>query len=328
MKDSRAISLWPAGGARQRPTVRALVLPAMMLAMVACFAVMAPDFLSFRNMQNIMVQASYIAVFACAQMIVLVVRGLDLSLGHTVSTVSVLYALVAVGGGFAEVLGPSQTLAVAAALTVAVLAGLFNGLCVAYLNVNAFVVTLASMNVLMGVASMLSDGHPVGGLPDTFSMIFYSGSLLGIPAPLAWGAGVLLVLHFGLTNMRVGRSLYIIGSNPRAAVLAGLAEKRLIMFAYVACSVIGAIGALMLTARTGSGEPNLGGNITLQSIAAAAIGGVSLRGGAGGVLAALLGALFITILSNGMNFMQINGYIQQIALGLVIVAAVSFDRRD
>ncbi len=91
--------------------------------------------------------------------------------------------------------------------------------------------------------------------------------------------------------------------------------------------MIGAVGALMLTARTGSGEPNLGGDITLRSAAAAAIGGVSLRGGKGGVGEVLLGTLLVSVLSNGMNFAQVNGYIQQIVLGLVIILAVSLDRK-
>ncbi len=98
------------------------------------------------------------------------------------------------------------------------------------------------------------------------------------------------------------------------------------MIAYILCSMIAALGALLLTGRTGSGEPNLGGNLTLESIAAAVIGGVSLRGGVGGVLAVILGALFVTVLSNGMNLNRIDGNVQMIVLGCVIILAVFLDR--
>ena len=108
--------------------------------------------------------------------------------------------------------------------------------------------------------------------------------------------------------------------------VAGLPVQRYVTWAYVLCSVIAALGALMLTGRTGSGEPNLGGNLTLESIAAAVIGGVSLRGGVGGAFSVVLGALFVTVLSNGMNLTRIDGNVQMIVLGCVIILAVFLDR--
>jgi ribose transport system permease protein len=98
------------------------------------------------------------------------------------------------------------------------------------------------------------------------------------------------------------------------------------MLAYVLAGVLAAFGSLMLTARTGSGEPNLGGSLMLESIAAAVIGGVSLQGGVGGVVPVILGSLFITMMSNAMNLLRIDGYIQQIILGVVIIAAIFLDR--
>jgi ribose transport system permease protein len=123
-----------------------------------------------------------------------------------------------------------------------------------------------------------------------------------------------------------GRSLYLIGNNPRAAHLAGLPSKRFLAYAYIACALLAAFGALMLTARTGSGEPNLGGSLMLESIAAAVIGGVSLQGGVGGIGAVVLGALFVTMLSNSMDLLEVGGYVQQILLGCVIIVAIFLDR--
>ena len=139
-------------------------------------------------------------------------------------------------------------------------------------------------------------------------------------------AFVLLALVFKAT--RFGRSLYIVGANPQAAVAAGIRTRPVLVAAYMLCAGLTALGALLLTARTGSGEPNLGGNLTLQAIAAAVVGGVRLSGGEGGVGAALFGALFITVLSNGMNLIQIDGYLQQICLGVIIIASLIISRDD
>ena len=306
-----------------------LALPAAIVAMMLLFAWAGDGYLSASNLANIANQATYLAIFASAQLLVLLVRGLDLSIGHAVSMVSVVSALVVTGawGGMGE--GPAGAMAgVAAGLGTALLVGAFNGIGVACLRVNPFVTTLASFNICFGLASMLSGGRPIAGVPAEFSRLFYgSTGLAGLSIPIVWTGLVLGVIQFVLTCTRLGRSWYLIGGNPRAAILAGIATRRSTVLAYLACSFVAGIGALMLTARTGSGEPNLGGDVMLQSIAAAAIGGVGMRGGHGNVAAALLGAIFITVLSNGMNLLQINGYLQQIALGLVIVAVVSLDRR-
>jgi ribose transport system permease protein len=120
--------------------------------------------------------------------------------------------------------------------------------------------------------------------------------------------------------------LYLSGDNPRAAAAAGLPVTRTIVIAYVVCSLSAAIGGLLLTARTATGEPNLGGSLALQSIAAAVMGGVPLTGGVGTIASPIFGALLVTILSNWMDLARINGDLQQIVLGLVIVTAVFLDR--
>jgi ribose transport system permease protein len=147
-----------------------------------------------------------------------------------------------------------------------------------------------------------------------------------VPVPVVLAAVVCLLLFFLLERTVFGRSLYLIGNNPRAADLAGLPRVKYLTLAYVLCSALAAFGALMLTGRTGSGEPNLGGSLMLESIAAAVIGGVSLQGGIGGVAQVILGSVFVTMLANGMDLLQVGGYIQSIILGGVIIAAVFLDR--
>jgi ribose transport system permease protein len=316
-----------AGASRLALFVQAL-LPIALVALLVGFALVEPRILSAGNLVNILVQGSYLAVFASAQMMVIITRGFDLSLGTCVSAVSVIAALAMTGSfaGGGETTGLAIVMGIALGLGMGLLVGLFNGFTVAFLGVNPFVATLGSLNICLGIATMASDGRPVFNVPREFSTLVYNGDLFGVPAPLVLAALLLAGLYFLLNHTVYGRALYIIGGNPQAAAVAGLPSRRYLLLAYVICSLIAALGALMLTGRTGSGEPNLGGNLTLESIAAAVIGGVSLRGGIGGVQSVILGALFVTVLSNGMNLTRIDGNVQMIVLGCVIILAVFLDR--
>ena len=303
------------------------VLPALLVLVLLGFAMVEARVLSVANLLNILIQASYLTVFASAQTLVILTRGFDLSLGTTVSMVSVVAALVMTGMvGDAGAAVSAIVFACCAGIIAGMGIGLINGACISLLRVSPFVVTLGTLNIALGIASTISAGSPVFGLPDAFNRVFAQASLLGIPAPVVIAALVVGLTHILLVHTVWGRSLYILGGNPRAAHVAGLPSRLHLTLAYVVCSGFGAIGALMLTARTGSGEPNIGGSITLESIAAAVIGGVALRGGEGGALAAVIGALFITVLSNGMNLTRVDGYVQMIVLGVVVVAGVFIDR--
>jgi ribose transport system permease protein len=274
------------------------------------------------------VQSSYLLVFASAQMVVILTGGFDLSLGTTVSVISVVTALVTTGLAAA---GAPMWLVIiaglAAGFAVGCLVGAFNGAFVSWVGISPFVVTIGSLNICYGLATTISGGAPVFNVPDAFSRLLYDGTLIpGIPVPVVLAIAVVLLLYVLLDRTIFGRSLYLIGNNPRAAHLAGLPSKRYLFVAYITCSLLAAFGALMLTARTGSGEPNLGGSLMLESIAAAIIGGVRLQGGVGGIFPVVLGSIFVTMLSNAMDLLEIGGYVQQITLGGVLIGAVFLDR--
>lgn len=303
------------------------MLPIALLVILFGFALVDGGVLSPANLLNIAQQTSYLALFAMAQTMVILTRGFDLSLGPTVSMVSVGTALAMAGAAAAGYSTTAVLLAgLSSALGLGIACGLFNGAVVALLGVSPFVATLGSYNIAIGIATTLSAGRPVQGVPPAFSQIFYDGSVLGVPAAIAITVAVGIVLHLMLTRTVFGRSLYIIGTNPRAAAVAGLPVKRLLVATYVLCSALAALGAIMLTARTGSGEPNLGGSLSLQAIAGTVVGGTSLAGGRGGVGTAVLGALFVTILSNGMNLTRIDGYVQMVVLGAIVIIGVLLDR--
>ncbi len=304
------------------------VLPILLVVLFVGFGLVEPNVLSMANLENILIQASYLTVFATAQMMVLLTRGFDLALGVTVSLVSVVSGLAMVGWLADETgsIGFAIFVGCICGVIAGALVGLVNGTCVAWLRVNPFVVTLGTWNIVLGIASTISGGFPVFDIPAEFNIWFYRAFWFGLPSPVVMTIVIMIVTYFVLNHTVLGRSFYIMGGNPRAAHIAGLPSRIYLTLAYVLCSVYAAVGALMLTARTGSGEPNLGGNLTLESIAAAVIGGVSLRGGEGTVFSPIVGALFITVLSNGMNLLRVDGYIQQIILGAVIVAAIFVDR--
>jgi ribose transport system permease protein len=294
------------------------VLPIALLVLLFGFALVDQRVLSPANLLNIAQQTSYLALFAMAQTVVILTRGFDLALGPTVSMVSVGTALAMAGVTAA---GHDATVVLLAGLCagfgLGIACGLFNGVVIAILGVSPFVATLGSYNIAIGVATTLSSGRPVQGVPNLFSQIFYGGSLFGVPAAILITAVIGIGLQLMLSRTVFGRSLYIIGTNPRAAAVAGLPVKRILVVTYVLCSALAALGAIMMTARTGSGEPNLGGSLSLQAIAGAVVGGTSLAGGRGGV---------DTILSNGMNLTRIDGYVQMVVLGAIVIIGVLLDR--
>ena len=303
------------------------ILPVTIGLMFVVFGLIEPNFYSGGNAVNILKQTSYLAIFATAQMFVLLTRGFDLSVGQMTSMISVSSALIMMG-----ILGRNPdavTLAVLAAcafgLVTGLATGMLNGVCVAVFRINPFVVTLGVQGICLGLATTLSDGFPVFNLPRAFTNALASSSWLGVPAPVAVCLIVLVMAHIVLNHTVLGRSIYMLGGNPRAAHVAGRSSRVHMASAYVICSLIVAVGALLLTARAGTGETNIGGGLMLQSIAAGVIGGVSLRGGEGRVIHAVFGALFVTVFSVGMNLARVDSYIQQMILGAVVVAAVYLD---
>ena len=303
------------------------MLPIALVVLLLGFAAVDSRVLSPTNLLNIAQQTSYLALFAMAQTVVILTRGFDLALGPAVSMVSVGTALAMAG---TTATGHDTTVVLLAGLGagfgLGIACGLFNGVVVAILGVSPFVATLGSYNIAIGVATTLSSGRPVQGVPNLFSQIFYGGSVFGVPAAIVITVVIGVGLQLMLARTVFGRSLYIIGTNPRAADVAGLPVKRILVTTYVLCSALAALGAIMMTARTGSGEPNLGGSLSLQAIAGAVVGGTSLAGGRGGVGTAVLGALFVTILSNGMNLTRIDGYVQMVVLGAIVIVGVLLDR--
>lgn len=303
-------------------------LPIILLVFIVVFQIGNPRFLSSANTINMLQQGVFLMLIAFGQMLVLIAGGFDLSVGSVVALTSIISAqvMVAVSAAFPE----SSLLPIAAGflamVCTGVFAGLINGFGVAVLKVNAFIVTLATASIFRGMTLLISQGVQVSGLPRDFVYKIGSGFVFGIPVSVLIAAPALVLIYILVHQMKFGRYIYAIGSNIKSAIVAGVAINRYLIGSYVICSVITAFSGWLLTARVSSGEPLLGGEFPLNSIAAAVIGGCSLRGGEGTVLGVFLGVIFITILANGMDLLRIGSNSQMIVLGIVLVGAVVIDR--
>jgi ribose transport system permease protein len=304
------------------------LLPILLILLIAALAIFEPRFLGVFNVFNVLRSTSFLAILAAGQMLVLIVGGFDLSVGAVIALASTVTAKVMAA---LMMTMPDQVwlvilLGVAAGIACGAGIGLVNGLCVAFLRISPFMVTLGTLSIASGIALLLTNGIPVYGMPDEFVKGFGRALWLGLPTTV-YVALALIVLVWIIQNHTVlGRYIYAIGGNLQAAMVSGVPTKTYLVLTYSLCGTLAAITGVLLTARLGSGQATLGGNIMmLQSIAAAVIAGVSLRGGIGRVEMVALGALFLSIVTNAMNLVRIDSKIQTIVLGVIVILAVALD---
>lgn len=308
--------------------VRLGVLPFLLVVAVVVFALMSDNFLTGRNLMNVVRQSVYLTIVSLGQMFALLTGGFDLSVGTVLALASVAGAMVMASayGAMPEAPGLAIALGVLAGVLAGTAIGVANGIGVALFNVSPFIMTLGMASVGFGIALYLTGGVPVYGMPVAFGDIFGFGSWLGVPVPV-WVAAVLVLAVYLLVNWtRLGRYFYAVGGNLKAARLSGIGTRRVLFTTYVITAALAAIGGMLLTARLDTGEANIGASMPLESIAACVIAGVSLRGGVGRVENVVLGALFIGLVQNGMNLARIESYLQTVVLGALLILAVIADQ--
>jgi ribose/xylose/arabinose/galactoside ABC-type transport system permease subunit len=298
-----------------------------MIVAVIIFTASSDSFFSEQNAISLRRQSAYLLLVAVAQFLVIISAGLDLSVGIVFSICSVLAAkcMVALLAVMPDSVWLVITLGCFCAALAGILIGVIIGIGVAVMKVPAFVMTLAMSSIGFGIALMMTSGIPVYGMPKEFSEVFGFGSWLGVPSPVVVAAVSVAVVYLFLNYMPAGRYLYAVGSNPRASKLSGIDVSFYTFLPYVLCSLLSTISALLLTARLETGEANLGASMPLQSIAACVVGGVSLSGGSGQLSNVVLGALFITVVQNGMNLMRMDNYVQMVVIGFLLIVAIVFD---
>ncbi len=291
----------------------------ILLLLVAIMSQLSPVFMTAQNVGNVLVQSAAIAILAIGQLLVILTRGIDLSVGSTLALASVVGALV-----YAETGGGAAT--IIAMLLAGLFIGALNGFGYVYGKLpHPFIVTLATLSIARGLALGLSGGQPISGMPDIVNTIGAGSVARWLPNATFLVAGVAIIVAFLLTRMVWGRWIYAVGGSPEGARRLGIPRNWVLVSVYLISGLLAGVAAIVYSGRLNSGSPTFGQLAELDAIAAVVIGGASFLGGRGKVSHALIGALMIGVIRNGMNLLNIEAYLQLIVVGLVIYIAVQTD---
>lgn len=300
-------------------------------------------FLSWQNLMNSLAQAIVIVgLLAVGETVVIIAGALDISVGSIASIGSVVAASFLVGAGTFGAVSflpvGSVLFAVLMGIIAGVLCGVINGFIVTVLKVNPIIATLGTLAAFGGIAFLIApEGKPVGVMTQPqFTWLAQGRFLTDLPLPAlgntAWPGipvltvilvAVVLIAHFLMSYTDFGRAIYAIGGNDVAARLAGINLSRVRMLMYMFCGSVAGLAGVLLTARTTSGNPINGVGLELQAITAVFLGGAATTGGKGTVIGTFLAVILVGILNNGMNLLGFNTFVQRVALGLLLIAAVA-----
>lgn len=281
-----------------------------------------PNFFSVYNITNIVFQASFVYIVAIAMTFVLILAGLDLSVGSVMG-------LAGVVTGFALLAGIPVWLCILFGILVGGVVGLFNGFMISVAKIPGFIVTLSSQYIARGLCEFFTRGNPVYPLPGNFTVLGQGKIRFG-SFGIQWTVIIAIVLaiigHIVLTQTTFGRSVFAIGGNAETSRHSGLNVRRTTMIVYLMSSMCAALSGILTAARLGSALSNAGLNYEMNSIASVIIGGTSMFGGAGSILGTTIGALLMTTVTNAMAMLDISVYLQKVVIGGIILAAVALDQ--
>lgn len=300
-----------------RQEVTVLIVYAILLVF---FGTLSPYFFNFKNLITVALQTSVIGIIAVGMTFVIITGGIDLSVG----------AIMALGGVVTATAikswGMPIPVAVCAGIFTGLLAGFLNGTMVVALELPPFIATLGTMMILRGCSLLITQGSPISGLGEAFGQISGGYTLSVIPNPVIYFLIIALFFGWVLRATTLGKYIYAFGSNKDAARLSGLRTKFIETFVYSLNGALCGVSGVILTSRLVSAQATEGIGYELDAIAAVVIGGASLSGGIGTVVGTIIGALMISTLRNGLNMLNVSNFWQQIAIGAVVLIAVTIDR--
>ncbi|MDF7784932.1 L-arabinose ABC transporter permease AraH [Pantoea stewartii] len=287
------------------------------LLFIAC-AVFVPNFGSFINMKGLGLAMSMSGMVACGMLFCLASGDFDLSVASVIACAGVVTAVVIN-------MSESLWLGVAAGLLLGVITGFINGFVIARLKINALITTLATMQIVRGLAYIFSDGKAVGIEDERFFVLGFA-NWLGVPAPIWITLGTMVIFAFLLNKTTFGRNTLAIGGNEEAARLAGVPVVRTRIIIFILSGLVSAAAGIILASRMTSGQPMTSIGYELVVISACVLGGVSLKGGIGKISYVIAGVLILGTVENAMNLLNISPFSQYVVRGLILLAAVIFDR--
>ncbi|MGZ6348875.1 MAG: ABC transporter permease [Ktedonobacterales bacterium] len=284
-----------------------------LVLLVLVFGIASPVFLSWANIQAILVAAAILVMLTVGQAFVIMTAGIDLSVASALTLGSVVL-------GQAYSRGWSMAVACVLAVLAGTAVGLVNGLVIAKGKITDFIVTLGTLSAAAGLALVLSNGEPVT-VTSSFLLRLATGSLGPIPYFVIVAAIVAIVGHIVLFHTRFGTHLLATGGERDAARAMGIDTDRVKIAAYVISGSLAGLASILLTARIGAAEPAANTAFLLNSVAAVVLGGVSLFGGRGTIIGPVVGAVLLTALINGLTLLSVSQFYQQVAIGVVVVLA-------
>lgn len=293
--------------------------PIILLALLfASLAVLVPDFMGVRNLKGLILSVSLVGMIAATMMFVLALREVDLSVGSIVALAGVLCAEVITSSG-------SVWLGIGAGLAAGALVGLFNGVVIARFKVNSLIATLATMEIVRGLAFLASGGEAVSISREQF-YVLGSGTFLGVGFPV-WITILCLGLLGVVLNATVfGKNVLAIGGNPEAARLAGVPVDRVRIIVFSLQGLVAGLAGIVLAARITSGQPNTSQGLELAVISACVLGGVSLSGGVASIFGVIVGVLIMGAAQNALNLLDVPTFYQYVVRGGILLLAVIVDQ--
>ncbi|MCY1666650.1 ABC transporter permease [Rhizobium sp. SL86] len=297
-----------------------LSIAVFFFACMVFFTITTDTFLTAGNLLNVVRQAAPILIVSIAMTLVIITGGIDLSVGSMVALINAVGAILLAAGY-------PWLLVLVAMLMLGGVLGLLQGWFIAYQGIPAFIVTLAGLSILRGVALYITQGYSVP-VPDVPGFFYLGrGDLFGMPVPALIGIVVTIIGYVVLSSTRYGRRVIAVGSNLEAARRVGMPAKWILASVYLVAGVASAISGLLIAARLGSGSSNAAVGFELQVVAAVVLGGTSLMGGRGTILGTVLGTMTIAVIGNGLILLHISPFFTQIVTGAIILAAIWLNTR-
>ncbi|WP_320128606.1 ABC transporter permease [uncultured Sphaerochaeta sp.] len=289
-----------------------------LLALCLALSIISPVFLSSRNVFNILRQLSTNMFLSCGMLLVILLGGIDLSVGSTIAVTGCLVA------GFITNNGMSPMAAIFLALLFGLLIGVVTGGIIASTSIPPFIITLAMMNIGRGIARLYTSSKTISINNDFFGFIG-TGYVGIVPTQVFYIIVVCIITWLILNKTKTGRNIYATGGNLMAANFSGINTKRVTFFVYVFSSLMASLAGILLASRMFSGTSTAGTSAEMDAIAAVVLGGTSMSGGVGTLFGTIIGVVLIAVLSNGMNLLGIDSSWQLVVKGIVILIAVYID---
>jgi len=295
-----------------------------LIVLIICVSLYTDKFLTPFNGQVIARQVTFVGLVALGQTLVLLIGGIDLSVGAGAGLSAIFGAVMLTQAG----INPYAVIPLTMAF--GMMLGLLNGAIIAGLRLNPFIVTLATWEIFAGMTMVITEGYPITPLGPAFS-VFGKGTVFGIPLPIVIYIAIGGILIWMLSQTRFGRNIFAVGGNREAAMLAGIHVRRVELIVYGLAGMLASLAGILYASRLDAAQPSVGEGWLMGAITASILGGTSLRGGQGSIVGTMLGALLLVVLGNAIGLANVNAYWQRVIVGGVVLLAVLVDlfrRRD